>query len=229
MTDSQIGAGDFHRREEHDLERGSRRHTTRHPRLPQNADPLPRLSSTSRRAAARWWTQVLDGRRVWGSVDVSPTRYGVTRYRLVVFPPGIDSVERRLLRSWRVWPTWGATLWLLSLIVLSAILPPGVGFAMSTVVYLGTGAVLFGRVGALNSQVRILSVVRIGGFSDPQTAAMYTELETLADMLYIADALRDQGRLSATGHEAAWWQVYDRLGHDHPRTGAHAGEEDRSV
>jgi hypothetical protein len=53
--------------------------------------------------------------------------------------------------------------------------------------------------------------------TDRRPAAGYTELETLVAILCDADALRGQGRLSAVDHEAACWQVYDRLGPDHCR------------
>jgi hypothetical protein len=90
-----------------------------------------------------WWLRPLDGGPTWGSLDSYPRRFGVKRYRLVVFPPGISPEERRLLRLWRSWPVWGALLW--------------------------------------------------------------------ACILYDADSLRDQGKLSAIGHEAACWRVYDRM------------------
>jgi hypothetical protein len=154
---------------------------------------------------------MLDGRRPWGSLDISPTRYGVTRFRLTVFPPGIDSAERRLLRAWRAWPTWGAFLWLLTQLALGSVASPGTAFIVSTAVYLGVGAMLFGRVASVRAQVRGVCVVRMAGFPDPQGAALYAELCLLAAALDDADTRLQQGVLSAAGHEAAWWQVYDRL------------------
>jgi len=46
----------------------------------------------------RGWLRVIDGDRPWGSIDIRPDRFGVTRYRLVVYPPGITESERRLVR-----------------------------------------------------------------------------------------------------------------------------------
>ena len=37
------------------------------------------------------WHRLIDGDRTWGSLAISSTRYGVTRYRLVMFPPGLPS------------------------------------------------------------------------------------------------------------------------------------------
>jgi hypothetical protein len=158
----------------------------------------------------------LDGDRVWGSLSVSPTRYGVTRYWFVVFPPGIDASERRLLRAWRAWPTWGSLLWLLSLCLFSP-LTMWAQFALPTVVWLSIGAFLFARVGGLRTQVRTRCVTRFAGHPDldEHSAAEYAEIRTLVAILESVDTLRAQGQLSATDHEAIWWRVYDRLGDRH--------------
>jgi hypothetical protein len=179
-------------------------------------DELARPTSSAGRTADRWWSLMLDGRRVWGSLDISPSRYGVTRYRLTVFPPGIDSAERRLLRAWRAWPAWGAVLWLLTQLALGSVASPATAFIMSTAVYLGIGAVLFRRVASVRAQVRGVCVVRMAGFTDPRGAALYAELCSLTAALDDADTRLQQGVLSAAGHEAAWWRVYDRLGPDAP-------------
>ncbi len=162
-------------------------------------------------AARGWWTRLVDGDFVWGSLSVSPTRYGVTRYWLIVYPPGIDSVERRWLRAWRAWPTWGAALWLFSLILLGAS-ASWMQFAITTMVWLGAGAALFVRVARSHARIRTCCVTRFAGRPDEQLEAEYAELKVLVGMLRSADRLRDQGRLSVSAHEAIWWQVYDRLG-----------------
>ncbi len=56
----------------------------------------------------RGWLRLLDGDRSWGSIDIRPDRFGVTRYRLVVYPPGISESERRWVRVARGWPLMGA-------------------------------------------------------------------------------------------------------------------------
>ena len=179
-------------------------------------DEMARPTIRAGHSADSWWSLMLDGRRPWGSLDISPSRYGVTRFRLTVFPPGIDSAERRLLRAWRAWPTWGALLWLLTQIALDSVASPATAFTVSTAVYLGIGAMLFGRVATVRAQVRGVCVVRMAGFPDPQGAALYAELCSLASALDDADTRLQHGVLSATGHEAVWWQVYDRLRPDAP-------------
>jgi hypothetical protein len=173
-------------------------------------DPQPRAAPLPIPTSAGWWSRLLDGDYVWGSIDVSLTRYGVTRYRLVVFPPGIDRVERRLLRGLRAWPTWGVALWLLSLCVCSA-LTPWARFTLPSLAWLGIGAFLFARAGALRARIRVLSVTRVAGLPDPQGAATYAEMNTLVTALRSADHLRDAAGLSTAEHEAVWWQVYERL------------------
>jgi hypothetical protein len=174
-------------------------------------------ASSERWAFARRWAVVLDGSHDWGSIDVSPTRHGVTQYRLVLFPPGLDIAERRLLRAWRAWPTWGAVVWVASQIVLGSFLTPATAFAASTVAYLASGAVLFARVAELRTRVLTLSVVRIAGYPDPQSTTMFTELKSLVATLCQADAQRALGQSSPAEHEAIWWQVYDRLAQNQAR------------
>src|SRR5258708_26985110 len=59
----------------------------------------------------RGWLRVIDGDRPWGSIDIRPDRFGVTRYRLVVYPPGITESERRLVRVAPGRPLGGARVW----------------------------------------------------------------------------------------------------------------------
>ncbi|MCW2688008.1 MAG: hypothetical protein JWR37_2898 [Mycobacterium sp.] len=156
------------------------------------------------------WTRPLDGEYVWGSIDTWPSRHGVRRYRLVLFPPGVTRGERRTLRLSRAWLTWDAVLFLLSEIFLSSALAPGAALAVSAAVYLGPGAVLFARAGALRARMRTLSVYLVTGYRDPRSAAIYAELESLFTALCAADVLCFQDRITATDHEAVWWRVYDQ-------------------
>ena len=216
MTDMQTSAGDEFRDDtELPAMSGPRRPAGRRSRFAEVDDVLPDPVGVHGGACTRWWAHILDGSHEWGSVDVSPSRHGVTRYRLVVFPPGIDTAERHLLRLWRAWPTWGALLWLTSQIVLDAVMGPGAAMAVSTIVYLGSGAILFGRVNELRSRVRTLSVVRIAGYTDHRTAAMYAELKSLVAALCYAEDQRDRGQSSPIMYEAVRWQVYDRMGQIH--------------
>ena len=100
---------------------------------------------------------------------------------------------------------------------LGGILTSWTAIEVSTTVYLSAGAVTLALAGGLRSKVRTLSVVEVDRRPD-RPVAMYAEWETLVGLLTDADALREQGRLSAIDHDAVWWRVYDRLGPGHPHT-----------
>lgn len=111
----------------------------------------------------------------------------------------------------------GVLLWLMSEICLGGIFTSGTAIEVSTTVYLSAGAVTLALAGGLRSKVRTLSVVEVDRRPE-RSAAMYAEWETLVGLLADADALREQGRLSAIDHDAVWRRVYDRLGPGRPHT-----------
>jgi hypothetical protein len=182
------------------------------------------LFDTNRRPAKRlpgrlahWWSRMMDGEYRWGSIDVWPGRHGVHRYRLVVFPPGISGGERRLLQLRRTWPMWGSVTWLLSAICLAGRPTPWAAIGLATVVYLGTGAIVFALARRLRSRIRTLGALVIDGRSDQRSSAVYAELESLVNTLRDADVKYTEGRLSAVDHEAICWQVYDCLAPGHAK------------
>lgn len=157
------------------------------------------------------WRRLLDGGRTWGSLDVSPSRYGVTRHRLVIFPPGISPDERTLLRLWRSWPIWGTLTWLVLEMFLVPTIGSGPALAISTCIALGLGLLLMVMTGATRSRVQTMSVVRMAGYHDASAAERYAELCALANELTEADHALAAGELSTVDHEAAVWRIYERL------------------
>jgi len=157
------------------------------------------------------WRRLIDGGRTWGSLGVSPSRYGVTRHRLVVFPPGISPDERMLLRLWRSWPIWGMLTWLVMEMFLVPTIGPNPALAITTAVCLGAGALLMAMTGANRTRVRTLAVVRMAGVVDAVAVDRYAELYALAHELADADHALAAGELSTVDHEAVVWRVYDRL------------------
>jgi hypothetical protein len=155
------------------------------------------------------WIRLLDGSRTWGSLDVSPSRYGVTRHRLVVFPPGLTTDDRRLLRLWRSWPIWGTITWLALEILLIPTIGSGAALAISTGIALGGGAAAMAMTNGTRTRVRTLAVVRMVGFDDKIAAERYAELYSLADVLAAADRKLADGEFSTVEHEAVVWRVYD--------------------
>jgi hypothetical protein len=157
------------------------------------------------------WRRLLDGGRTWGSLDVSPSRYGVTRHRLVVFPPGISSDDRVLLRVWRTWPIWATLTWLVMEMFLVPTIGSGPAVAISTTVCVSAVVAIMAITVANRTKVRTMSVVRMAGFDDQAVADLYSELYEMAIELAEADNALAAGELSTVEHEAVVWRVYDRI------------------
>src|SRR4051812_3212103 len=158
----------------------------------------------------RGWQRVLAGERRWGAMEVRPDRFGVTRYRLMVYPPGISESERRRVRVARGWPLWGALMWVVSEIFLNQMTGPWTTLAISTSLVVGLGTVAM-------IMVKTAFVAVLAGHRDPVTMAERDRLQNLAGVLMAADELLARGELSESAHELVWWRVYDRMGPASPR------------
>jgi|SRR5271166_408442 len=159
----------------------------------------------------RWWSRLLDGTHPWGSFDATVSRYGVRRYRLIIYPPGSSTADRKLARQWRGWPINGALLGLLAVMLLgNAAASPDTVLALAVAVYVSIGALLFLRAGPARVRVRSMSVILMPK-ADARERRRYTEWQTLVDMLTRADRLLRAGAISIVEHEATWWEAYDRL------------------
>jgi hypothetical protein len=166
---------------------------------------------TSPNLLHRGWSRLLDGDRVWGSIDIRPDRFGVTRYRLVVFPPGISDAERRRVRAARGWPLWGALVWVFCEIWFSHTMGPWTALIAATGVYLGVGVATTIAAGDQRKQVRTIGAMVMAGYHDPQSRKARDAVQHLAGVLLQADDLLARGAISPTTHEMTWWQVYDRM------------------
>ena len=164
---------------------------------------------TSSGSARRAWHRLLDGDRSWGSIDVRSDRFGVTRHRLVVFPPGISDVDRRWVRAARGWPLWGALVWIVAEIWLSHVTGPWKALALSIAIYLGLGLITVVMAGAVRRQVHTMVAMVMVGYRDPGSIANRDRLIELAARLMAADDDRAGGRISVAEHESVWWSVYD--------------------
>lgn len=155
---------------------------------------------------------LLDHGPVWGSFTIYPARYGVTRYRLVVFPPGISAVERRMLRVWRAWPLWGAGLWIGLQIGGAAVGMPETALIGGTMLVIASGAMTFALTGEARMQVRTLWAVSMAGYSHAEVDQRSVLLRAMAHTLDLADMDLEEGRISPAEHEVRWWRAYDALG-----------------
>jgi hypothetical protein len=160
------------------------------------------------RAQLRLVQRLLDGTHRWGSVEIRPTRFGVAEHRLVVYPPGLSTADRRWVRVSRGWPVWGFGLWLLCPIWLSGSVPHWAVFALSTAISLSAGAVTAALAGNVRTQVRTLTVTTMAGHDDAYTLAARDRLFDLAALLRDADDRLGRGEIDLVEHELVWWQVY---------------------
>lgn len=163
----------------------------------------------------RSWLRLLDGEHPWGSFDVWHDRFGVTRYRLVVFPPGITESERRRVRVARGWPAWGALAWVVCESWLNQLTGPGPALAVSTAAYVGSGLAAMAAAGEPRARVRAMAATVMAGHHDPVSKAARDTLEKLACWLLEADERLSLAEISTTEHEAIWWRVYDQMESSH--------------
>jgi hypothetical protein len=77
---------------------------------------------------------------------------------------------------------------------------------LSTFVAVSAGAVSMACVDPFRREVRTLTVLRMTGVNDRETAEMFAELKRHTTTLALAD--RD---LTGADHEAAVWRVYERM------------------
>ena len=135
-------------------------------------------------------------------------RYGVRRYRLIIYPAGTTTAERRLARLWRGWPVGGAVLGLLAVMLLGDVVSSPIAVsAVALVAYVGVGALLFMLAGPARVQVRSMSVVLMPEAADPHELRRYNEWQALVQMLIRADHMLVTGAISSGEHEATGGSV----------------------
>ncbi|MGZ6777957.1 MAG: DUF6611 family protein [Mycobacterium sp.] len=162
----------------------------------------------------RWCALLFDGENRWGFIRIQVDRFGVVRYLMVVYPPGISDEERRRLRIWRGAPVWGAVLWVLSEISLQPVIGPGPALTVSTGGVLALGAVALGKARNTRTMVRSIGVVTMPGYTTAATVTARDALLAKAMTLTSADERVDEHTMSPLDHEALWWQIYEELAPD---------------
>jgi len=162
-------------------------------------------------------TALLDGDHPWGAIVSSPARYGASRHRLVVYPPGITKQERRWLRVWRGWFGWGGLLWLVLYVGLLQITSPVQAMTVSCGVCVTAGAAAFVMAGDAKHRVRTLHASVFAGCADPVLVEGQRAFRLLTTTLVTAHAMHRRGELSAVDYERVWWEVYDAMAPE-PRT-----------
>jgi hypothetical protein len=139
-------------------------------------------------------------------------RYGVQRYRLIIYPPGTSTAARRLARLWRGWLVGGAVLGLLAVMLLGNVVSsPNAVLAVAVSAYVSVGVLLFLLAGPARMRVRFMSVILMPGTADAHEQRRYTEWQSLVHMLIRSDQMLTTGAISPAEHEATWWEAYDSL------------------
>lgn len=160
---------------------------------------------------AEWSARLVDGEHPWGSAATYPERYGVTRFRLTVYPPAIDAGARRRLRAWRAWPALGLACVLVA-VPLATSIPWGVALAAALACYAAGFAVLASLSAPERRAVHELWAMDPGESATADELLAYSRARVLGDLLCAADEALAQGTLSAAGHARVWGHVYRELG-----------------
>ncbi|WP_422745099.1 DUF6611 family protein [Mycobacterium sp. WMMD1722] len=155
--------------------------------------------------------RLLDGSCEWGGLDIRTDRAGFTRYRLVVYPPGIGASERRWLRVYRGWPVWGSALWAVTAIAAHTALGVPQALGVATAVALAGRVVSAYGAGGHRHAVRVWSAVLLAGVPEESAIGARDRIKRLALPLCHADEAAAAGTITPAQHEWIWWQVYDAM------------------
>lgn len=152
--------------------------------------------------------------RSWGRFDAYPSRHGMNRCRLVVFPPDLTARQRLLLRLWRGWPLWGAVLWLAvqAVAVLSGITSKAAALIGGSLLYIAGGAMTFALAHDICQRVRTVWGMQMTSPHCPALTARYANVLAWARTLDRADRELCDGRICPSEHEARCWTVYTDVG-----------------
>ena len=160
----------------------------------------------------RWWSRLLEGTHPWGSFDARVSRYGVRRYRLIIYPPAASTADRQFARLCRGWPITGAAFAVFAVLLFGNVASsPDTVLAFAVAAYVSVGALLFLRAGPARVQVRSMSIALMPKGADARARRKHTDWRVLVHMLTRADEMLATGAISLVEHEAIWWEAYDRL------------------
>jgi hypothetical protein len=150
----------------------------------------------------------------WGRIDlpdpVHTTRSGIARYRLAVYAPGTNDVERRDLAMARRWWFGDASITVVAELAIAAS-HAGVGTAsLIGLVGLFTAWYWLARTRQIRQGTRILrvGVVMVGAREVMGDAALFGECRR--ELVKMEESVRS-GACTPTEREAVWATVYNRM------------------
>jgi hypothetical protein len=146
----------------------------------------------------------------WGSFTGGHVpRAGIVHHRLVLFPPGTDSRERRLLRAWLAWPLTGTAAALAAVMVLPVWLPGPVAVLAAASAW-GVGYLsLRHAVRRQRGAVLLLDAEYAPATGTRAERARCHRLQSIASTLALAQHAYGHGALSPVEFEALWSRMYD--------------------
>jgi hypothetical protein len=173
------------------------------------------VTTTTRPPAARTRTaRLLEGEHRWGRIEESSAlfvgRTGVCARRLVVYAPGTDAADRRILTLWRSWPVVGGALAFAVALALAPAAPVAALIGMLTV-YLGGLGVVGMRSRRARRGCRSVRSSSVDLSTGREVVGDEELLDSCAAELRRLEHLRDSGRIDEVAFEFGWARVHDRL------------------
>jgi hypothetical protein len=144
----------------------------------------------------------------WGSLGGGPVRFGGRHYRLVVYPPGTDDRERRLLRTAQWWPGAGALLAVTAFGILGDLFGLPVAFALATALYLGPLLALRHVVRRPRRDVSVVHAEYLWGPGTAADLARCRRVVSLSSTLTDAERALDRGALTPVDFQRIWGDVH---------------------
>lgn len=169
------------------------------------------LERTTRPERLRRWAHVfVDGTHPWGVLSVGLVdRTGqAMRYRLVVYPPGISTAQRRALVLRRRWPAFGTFLGIFISAVLGTVMNGWAALGVGAAVFVAGFVVTGMAAGDASRRTARLTATVVNALGHCEVLGNLNALERAAGQLLELDEQRDAGLLSPAQYEHLWGQVH---------------------
>ena len=159
---------------------------------------------------ARARTRLLEGPHRWGTYEINAGRAGVVHYRLAVYPPGTNAIERRALARAREWPIVGGVGALVAIIVFGGTVGPVPLMTAVMAIYVAGIAWTRSRTRHLRRAVRVADAVVVNdGGRNVSRGELSLILTSIASLRALDE---NSARPNEVAYEARWAEVYRTIG-----------------